>query len=214
MEAASQQPFLDSARDHYNKIMQRSEFAGEQGPSEWERAWVKIGQWISEQILKAMRALHLGGSSGNVIAWIVVGLAFLALAYFVYRNLAGRSPLPQVPAEVSVDLADSRQWARDALAAAERGDYREAVHCAYWATIVRVETLGLLKRDRARTPRESLRLLDPHPSEQKLLREFTRHFELIWYGYRPASAQDWSDARTHLEKMGCLTPSTLATANS
>jgi hypothetical protein len=72
----------------------------------------------------------------------------------------------------------------------------------------------LLKRDRARTPRESLHLLERNPVEQKLLREFTRHFELIWYGYRPASAQDWSDARAHLEKMGCLTASTAATANS
>ena len=161
-----------------------------------------------------MRALHLGGATGNVVAWIVVGLAFLALAYFVYRNLAGRSRLQESPVETPADLSDSRQWAREALAAAERGDYREAVHCAYWAAIARVETLGLLKRDRARTPRESLRLLDPHPSEQKLLREFTRHFELIWYGYRPASVQDWSDARAHLEKMGCLPPSTLATANS
>jgi hypothetical protein len=88
------------------------------------------------------------------------------------------------------------------------------VHCAYWAAVVHLETLGVLKRDRARTPRESLRLLDRHPNEQNLLREFTRRFELIWYGYRPASASDWSEARSHLEKMGCLTPSTAATANS
>jgi tetratricopeptide (TPR) repeat protein len=214
LEAASQQPSADSAREQYKKIMQRSEFAGQQGPSQWDRMWDKIGQWISDQFLKLMRALHLGRASGNVLAWIVVGLAFLALSYFVYRNLEGRARLPESANEASPDLSDSRQWARDALAAAERGDYREAVHCAYWASIVRLESLGLLKRDRARTPRESLRLLDPHPSEQKILSEFTRHFELIWYGYRPASAQDWSDARAHLEKMGCLAPSTLATANS
>jgi hypothetical protein len=116
--------------------------------------------------------------------------------------------------EVAAPSDDPRQWARDALAAADRGDYREAVHCAYWAAVVHLETLGVLKRDRARTPRESLRSLDPHPNEQDLLREFTRRFELIWYGYRPASANDWSEARSHLEKMGCLTPSTPATANS
>jgi len=110
-------------------------------------------------------------------------------------------------------LNDSREWARDALAAAERGDYREAVHCAYWAAIASLETRGVLKSDRARTPRESLRLLDPHPREQKLLREFTLLFELVWYGYRPASGKDWSNARSHLENMGCLTPSTVATAN-
>ena len=109
---------------------------------------------------------------------------------------------------------ESRLWAKDALAAAERGDYREAVHCAYWASIVHLEGLGLLKRDRARTPRESLRLLEPHPKEQEVLADFTRHFELIWYGYRPASQQDWSGARAHLESIGCLSSSTLATASS
>jgi hypothetical protein len=199
MEATSQQPSAEDARKRYDQIMRRSEFAGERGPGQWDRLGDRIGRWMTDQILRLMRALHLGGATGNVVAWTVVGLAFLALAYFVYRNLAGRSQLQEPSVETLADLSDSRQWARDALAAAERGDYREAVHCAYWTAIARAE---------------SLRLLDPHPSEQKLLREFTRHFELIWYGYRPASVQDWSDARAHLEKMGCLPPSTLATANS
>jgi hypothetical protein len=214
MEGAAKQPSSDTAREHLDKILRRSEFAGQRGPGQWERAWEKIGRWVSEQILKLMRALHLGAATGNFISWAAVGLAFLALAYFVFRTLAGRSRLPETAAQAAAELSDPRQWARDALAAADHGDYREAVHCAYWAAVVRLETLGLLKRDRARTPRESLRLLEHHPAEQSLLREFTRHFELIWYGYRPASAQDWSDARAHLEKMGCLTPSTAATANS
>jgi hypothetical protein len=214
LEGDSKQPSSDTARGHLDKILQRSEFAGQQGPGQWERVWEKIGRWVSEQILKLMRALRLGAATGNFISWAVVGLAFLALAYFVFRTLAGRSRPLETAAETPTDLSDPRQWARDALAAADRGDYREAVHCAYWATVVRLENLGLLKRDRARTPRESLRLLERNPTEQKLLREFTRHFELIWYGYRPASAQDWSDARAHLERMGCLTPSTAATANS
>src|SRR5262249_34816705 len=132
----------------------------------------------------------------------------------VWQNLSRISRGPLKPAHDTADTADSRVWANDALAAAERGDYREAVHCAYWAGVVHFEGLGLLKRDGSRTPREALRLLEPHPAEQKLLCECTRHFELIWYGYRPASAADWSNARIHLEKMGCLTPSTAAIANS
>jgi hypothetical protein len=214
LEAPSQPPSLSNAREHLDKILQRPEFAGEQGPGQWELLRERIARWLGDQILRLMSALHLGPATGNVIAWTVVGLAFLAVCYYVFRALAGRSALVETPAEAPIDLSDARQWAKDALAAAESGDYREAVHCAYWAAVVRLETLGSLKRDRARTPRESLRILDPHPTEQKLLREFTRHFELIWYGYRPASAQDWSEARAHLEKMGCLTPSTPATANS
>lgn len=214
LETGSKEPSPKDARAEFEKILQRREFSGLQGPSQMELLKARISRWITEKIYQMLARLHLGATAGNVLAWTVVGLAFLALCYWVWQSLVGVTRVSPAPADGPPDSADSRMWAKDALAAAERGDYREAVHCAYWAAVVHLEALGLLKRDRARTPRESLRLLDPHPNEQKLLREFTRHFELIWYGYRPASAEDWSDARTHLEKMGCLTPSTAATANS
>jgi hypothetical protein len=214
MESGSQETSPSVAREHLERILQRREFAGLQGPSQLEIWKARIARWLADKVYRLLSRLHLGATAGNVLAWIVVGLAFLVLCYWVWRSLSRVSRVVPAPADGPLDATDSRMWAKDALAAAERGDYREAVHCAYWAAVVHLEGLGLLKRDRARTPRESLRLLDPHPNEQKLLREFTRHFELIWYGYRPASAEDWSDARTHLEKMGCLTPSTAATANS
>ena len=74
---------------------------------------------------------------------------------------------------------------------------------AYWAAVARLEDLRLLARDRARTPRESLRLLERNPKEQGFLRAITGRFELIWYGYHPATAEDWSLAKEQLEKMGC-----------
>jgi Domain of unknown function (DUF4129) len=213
-ETGSNGPSSEVARAHLEKILQRREFGGLQGPSQLELWKARIARWIEEQIYKLLSRLHLGKTAGNVLAWGVVGLAFVALCYWVWTNLSRATRIRETPPDSPAESSDSRMWARDALAAAERGDYREAVHCAYWAAVVHLEALGVLKRDRARTPRESLRLLDPHPHEQKLLGEFTRHFELIWYGYRPASVEDWSDARAQLEKMGCLTASTPATANS
>jgi len=56
--------------------------------------------------------------------------------------------------------------------------------------------------------------LELHPNEQGMLREMTGRFELIWYGYRPASAEDWSGAKKQLEKMGCREGSTAPTGNS
>jgi Domain of unknown function (DUF4129) len=214
MENGATRTFPTDAREHLEEILQGREFAGLHGPSLLEIWEQRAIRWIAEKIFHLLSRLHIGAKAGNMLAWIVVGLAFLALCAWALRSLSSnRRALPIAP-DAPLETIDSRVWAKEALAAAERGDYREAVHCAYWAMVVRLEVLGLLKRDRARTPREALRLLDPHPNEQKLLRDFTGHFELIWYGYRPASAQDWSDARMHLEKMGCLTPSTPATANS
>jgi hypothetical protein len=214
LDARSGQTNAEFARSHLEKILQRREFARAAGPSETELLEARITRWIEERIIRLLSLLHISRTAGNVITWTIVALALALLCYWAWqtvsRSLRNPTPAPQRTGAV----AESRQWAKDAFAAAERGDYREAVHCAYWATIVHLEGLGLLKRDHARTPRESLRLLEPHPKERQLLGDFTHHFELIWYGYRPASPEDWTNARTHLEKMGCLTRSTPATANS
>jgi Domain of unknown function (DUF4129) len=202
------------ARAHLDEILNRGEFDGAIGPSEFQILMARMERWIFVRLYWLLSRLHLEGTAGNVVAWTVVVLAFLALAYWVVRNFSRILRATTIPVPGPAPADDSRLWVRDALAAAERGDYREAVHCAYWAAIVKLESLGMLKGDRARTPRESLRLLEHFPKEQKLLGDFTGHFELIWYGYRPASLEDWSGARAHLEKMGCLTPSTAATARS
>jgi hypothetical protein len=214
LEHGSSPANLDVAHTKIDKILSAREFGAAQGPSQWDLLKARIARWVGLQIYKLLSRLHLGAKAGNALAWIIVGVAFLALVYWVWKTLSPKNRRPATSVEVATESSDQRHWALDALAAADRGDYREAVHCAYWAAVVHLEALGVLKRDRARTPRESLRLLDPHPNEQDLLREFTRRFELIWYGYRPASANDWSEARSNLEKMGCLTPSTPATVNS
>jgi hypothetical protein len=196
-----------------NTIFQRREFRGLNGPSEWERLWVRIDRWIGEKLSWLLGRLHLGADTGNFLIWAIIAIAFLALCYGVYRSLSGsirRSALPRFEPSAP---SDARQWTNEALAAAERGDYREAIHCAYWAGVSRLEDLNLLARDRTRTPRESVLLLQSHPDQQTCLRELARRFEVIWYGYRPASETDWSSARLQLERIGCLKPSTAATAS-
>jgi hypothetical protein len=212
--AAGEEDHGPTARARLEQILRRREFANASGPSQAELLMARIGQWIIERLVWLFTRLHLSASTGNFLAWAVVALAFLVLCYWVWQSLARAFRSVEAPAVKAPAPETARLWAKDALAAAERGDYREAVHCAYWAAVTHLEGMGLLKRDRARTPRESLRLLEPHPAEQTLLRDFTQRFELIWYGYRPASADDWSGARAHLEKMGCLTASTAATASS
>jgi len=204
----------EEVRGRLDGIFKRREFAGLRGPSELQLLEARIGRWITNQLLRLLSHLHISSRSGNLLGWMVIGIAFLTLSYWVWKRLAGYARAPE--AENAKELADatSRQWLEEALAAAERGEFREAIHCGYWAAVTRLEDSGILARDRARTPRESLRQLDARPSEHKALGELTRHFELTWYGYRPASAADWHGARPELEHMGCLKPSTAATADS
>jgi hypothetical protein len=196
------------------KILEGAEFQSAAGPSNWDLLWARITRWIFEHIIRLLRLLHIREKTGNMIAWGVIFAAVVLLFYVVYVRLWKAAKAVRFKAEVEPTISDARQWAQEALAAAERGDYREAIHCAYWASVARLEDIRILPKDRSRTPRESLRLLEQHPREKGGLETITRTFELIWYGFRPASATEWAGAKEQMEKMGCLQVSIAPTAPS
>jgi len=214
MEASEKEENPGAAKDRLDKILARREFQGAKGPSAMDLLAARINRWIIERLARLFMRLHISSQTGNALAWGVIILAFLALCAMAWRWLAGKSRVTESAPEAKAVPSDARQWLEEAMAAGERGDFREAIRCGYWAAIAKLEDIHVLARDRARTPRESLRLLGHHPNEQRLLRDLTSHFELIWYGYRPASLSDWSLAKEQLEKMGCLKASTALTANS
>ena len=205
---------LAQAQGELNSILSRSEFQEASGPSAWDVIRARINRWILEHIIRLLSLLHISQKTGNAIAWAVLFLAVVLLFYVVYRWLSNSSKSAQFRAEVEPRASDARYWQKEALAAADRGDFREAIHCAYWASIAHLEDIRILPQDRARTPRESLRLLDQHPKEQGVLQSITRNFELIWYGYRPVSAADWVGTKEQLERVGCLQSSTAPTVPS
>jgi uncharacterized protein DUF4129 len=207
-------PNLAESADKLKRIMERGEFREVSGPSRWDLLRARVIRWIALNILRLLSMLHLSQKTGNAIVWGALFLAVVLLFYVAYRWLLRSSGDASFRAEGEPTASDARHWVQDALAAADRGDFREAVHCAYWASVAHLEDLRILPRDRARTPRESLRLLDQHPKEQGILRTMTRSFELIWYGYRPVSASDWSGTKEQLEKMGCLQASIAPTVPS
>jgi hypothetical protein len=218
-EAAAQfaesPPAPNDARAHLDAIFQRREFRGLHGPTQLQILEARIARWIAGQLLKLLARFHLGAKAGNVFGWIIIGMAFFLLCWWLWRRLAVLAPAQKAETGQRLTTATpSRRWLEEALTAADRGDYREAVHCAYWAAIARLEDSGRLSRDRARTPRESLRQLGSHAAERPTLERLTGSFELLWYGYRPASAADWTGARAQLEDMGCLERSTAATVTS
>ncbi|HLW79821.1 MAG TPA: DUF4129 domain-containing protein, partial [Terriglobia bacterium] len=92
-----------------------------------------------------------------------------------------------------------------------------AVRLAYWTGVYRLADLGLWQIDRTRTHREYLRLVPQSPGEETrrdALSAVTSRFEHVWYGRRSASADDFRFVVSQLEKLGCVFPSTRATASS
>jgi Domain of unknown function (DUF4129) len=210
----SPSPPSAEARKQLEEIFRRREFRGSEGPGAGELLAMRFVRWLLERIARLLNYLHVTARAGNVLAWVLIGAALLALGFWMVSSLARRSHAADLRIGPQVSPPGSRRWREEAQAAAERGDYRDAIHCAYWAAVSRLEDLQLLAPNPARTPRESLRLLDAHPREQTLLVDLTRLFEVIWYGFGPVSAADWSGARARLEQMECLSRSTAQTANS
>ena len=89
---------------------------------------------------------------------------------------------------------DWQLWLRDAHAMAAQGLWREAIHFLYWAAIARLESRHLWQADRARTPREYLRLLPAADPRREGLTALTRTFERTWYGGREAGSADYQSA--------------------
>jgi hypothetical protein len=195
-----------SSSDHHklDEILARREFRKAHGPTWWDILWEKIDRWISDFFQKH----PINGSAGtdvlHILVYAAVAVAFSLFAIWIKRRLD--RPRQDFTREI-IPFAPSAKawssWLADARAAAQEGDWRNGVHLAYWAGISFLEEHGAWKPDRARTPREYLRILGTRKPQYPTLSALTRKFEVIWYGRRDAQAADFSEALQQLEKLGC-----------
>jgi hypothetical protein len=133
---------------------------------------------------------------------VALGLAGFAL----FRWASGQAGFYEPQREYMTFAPSAKgwqQWLEEARAAAARGDLREAVHLTYWAAISRLESAGAWRPDRARTPREYLRLLTDKDPSHPVLVELTRRFELAWYGQRQPNDDDYGAVCEAVEQLGC-----------
>ncbi|HYX52696.1 MAG TPA: DUF4129 domain-containing protein [Candidatus Limnocylindrales bacterium] len=192
-------------RQKLNAILQRREFNNVRPPGIREALLDRIYRWI----WRLLRNLRFGGkASFNVvetIVYVLIGLALLIAVMWTIRRL--RRPDEELPEREIIPFAPSarnwRAWLSDARAFAARNDWRNAIHMAYWAGISFLEAGGAWKPNRARTPREYLRLINPRDPQLPALSTLTGKFEVVWYGQRPAEQADYEETLGHLEKLGC-----------
>jgi Domain of unknown function (DUF4129) len=193
-------------------ILARRQFAGV-GTSDPRAALQrKINEW-----LQSFFAWLFGGIGRHPIAtetffWLIVGGIVAWLSMMLFRFWMRGAKLESIEKISTVAFHRPwQEWIRAAREAAARGDFREAVHSTYWAGISRLETLGALEPDLARTPRESLRVLDDLGTEgihattqqRESLAALTVCLERVWYGHRAAGANDFQDCLRQAEELGC-----------
>ena len=201
-----------SARARLEGILARKEFSAVRPPSAWELLKQRIRLWIERQLLRLLGSIGRHPIGGQILFWLILVGGVLAIGVWVFRLLTRGDQLAALPRSELVGVTRSwQEWLRAAREAANRGDFREAVHSAYWAGIARLEDVGVVPRDRTKTPREYLRLAtEPAPAAlaaaaapQRPLAGLTSTLERVWYARREAVAEDYRESLRQLEALGC-----------
>jgi hypothetical protein len=122
----------------------------------------------------------------------------------MYRSLRDGTRLETImPVAMPVSAKEWPIWMSEARAAASRGEWRDAIHLAYWGGISFLEAGGAWRPDLARTPREYLRLLPATSAQHPTLHALTVRLEGVWYGMQTASADGFEQTLAELERLGC-----------
>jgi hypothetical protein len=169
----------------------------------------RFREWFYNQLDKFLASLVRFGTRLPGIVWTLRILLLLGISVglvWALVRIERRSRVKLIPdVEPSPGAPSAREWQlwlKDAQAMAAKGEWRDAIHFVYWASIARLESRRLWPADRARTPREYLGLLPVADPRKPSLTALTRSFERTWYGGRKAESADFHAALEQAETLG------------
>jgi hypothetical protein len=199
------------ARPALERILSRREFGSVHGPTSWDLFRQRVNKWIENLLLRLLGHVARHPMGATILFWVVVAAAVVWVAMALFRYWTRRSALEELQAPDSVGFVRTwQEWIHAAREAATSGDFREAVHSAYWAGICYLEDNEVVRKDRTRTPREYMRLVSNSTQlaasgrkTREALSTLTLVLEQVWYGRRPASNQDFANAMQSVEALGC-----------
>jgi hypothetical protein len=202
-------PGYAAERQKLNSILSDPAYKGVNEVSAAER----FREWLYDQLDKFLANLVRFGTRSPWIVWTLRVLLLLGigvgLVWALVRIERGSRVklIPDVePAAGAPSAREWQLWLKDAQAMAAKGEWRDAIHFVYWASIARLESNVASRRpwpaDRARTPREYLGLLPVADPRKPTLTALTRSFERTWYGGRKAESADFNAALEQAETLG------------
>jgi hypothetical protein len=200
-----------SARGALERILRRREFGGVKELSAWELWKQRVTRWMLDVLSSIFRQIGRYPIGANIFLWALIVGVVVWLAVVLFRYWARRAALEELKSPESAAYSRTwQEWIQAAREAANRGDYREAIHSAYWAGISSLEDREVVGKDRTRTPREYMRLVSNSTQlaasgrkTREALSALTIVLEQVWYGRRPASNQDFANALQSVEALGC-----------
>jgi Domain of unknown function (DUF4129) len=205
------------ARATLGRILARSEFRTDYTPSAWERLQQRARSWALQMITRLLGRLGGYPLAARMLFWILLLGAAAILALLLFRSWIRQARTAELRAPtVFVATQTWQEWIRAARSAADRANFREAIHALYWAGIVCLENSHVIPCEPSRTPRERLRHLNaavgavPAPGDGAVVRDrlraLTSTLERTWYADGLATRQDFLDSLHMVEELGCKRP--------
>jgi hypothetical protein len=185
------------ARTAADSVLRSAEFENDLGPTWWERKKAQFYRWLGRFFLGVGALGEMAPWLGRLLEWVFFLGAATGLVVLLLRTLARermRVALGDGGPVVTAWQREATDWARMAQQHADAAEWREAVHCLYWAAIVLLEGRRAWRHNPTRTPREYVRLLKPGSARQQGLRGLTHIFERVWYGLRDADGEEYRRA--------------------
>jgi hypothetical protein len=186
-------------RAQANTVLAKSEFQGESDPSWWDKQKARFWSFVA-RIFGGIQNV----GARNIWLWplfevLLYTMAAVGLLLILRRSLVRQRQaiaLGTGAAKVNAWDKEAEDWAAQAELCATHQQWREAVHCLYWAAIVGLEAQRAWRHNPTRTPREYVRLLKAGSSQQASLRGLTQLLERVWYGLRDATREDYERAQS------------------
>jgi hypothetical protein len=186
------------ARDVADNVLRGPDFQRDLPSSWWEKKKEQLTRTLGRFFSRVSRFTHAAPWLAKAVEWLCFGGAAVGLLLFILRELRRQRLSVSLGHGQTAAVAWTREaddWASRAEAFAREGQWRNAVHCLYWAAIVLLEGRRAWKHNPTRTPREYVRLLRAGSPQQKGLRGLTQIFERAWYGHHETSAAEYNEAR-------------------
>jgi hypothetical protein len=167
-------------------------------PSDWAQKLLNdIANFLS-------RAVSAVGPLGTILlAALILGVVVAIAAWRVRQVIAsGRQPKID-PGSVPPDADAEAEWA-GALAASERGDFREAVRRAFRSALVSLVQRGRLPVQPAWTTPELLAHAGGDPELAARLAPAAAGFDRAWYSEALIDADRWEEVRGECQAIRAL----------
>jgi hypothetical protein len=185
-------------------VLAKPEFLRDTGPTWWDRLKARMFGWLQRFFEGVQSVGEAAPWLGTLVEWLCFVSTAVGLLFLLLRNVSRQRLKVALAGEARRGRAwesEAGEWSTWADEHAQAGEWREAVHCLYWAAIVSLEARRAWRHNPTRTPREYVRLLKPGSAQQQGLRRLTQIFERVWYGLRDANEGEYAEARALYERL-------------